>query len=180
MLLFIAANCRAQYSFSGQINPDEWQNAVYLSVVEDYRKMSGVYSEQIIAKTIADSTGYFEFKGDMLDADNRIYRIHVDKCSDIQQDFNHFNGHCSDSEELLFVANNSDVLKLPVTFGNQVFCSIDSSNPKANVFVKIDSLKNDMRFAYSEIRSEANRKLNNKKWFKNLQNFGKSLNEPLA
>ncbi len=182
LLVFLAfsAVCQAQYSFSGYINPDEWQNSVYLSIVEDYRKMSGVYAEQIIAKTTADDTGFFEFKGDMLDVENRIYRIHIDKCSDVQQDANHFNGHCNDSEELLFIAKNSDTLKLPFSFGNQVFCNIESSNPKANAFVKIDSLKNDMRFAYGEFRSEANRKLNNKKWFKTLQYFGEALNEPIA
>ncbi|WP_296312194.1 response regulator transcription factor [Winogradskyella sp. UBA3174] len=180
VLLAFSAVCQAQYSFSGYIDPDEWQNTVYLSVVEDYRKMSGVYSEQIIAKTSADETGFFEFKGNMLDTENRIYRIHVDKCSEVQQDLNHFNGHCSDSEELLFIATNTDTLKLPFSFGNQVFCTIESNNPKANAFVKIDSLKNDMRFAYGEFRSEANRKLNNKKWFKTLQYFGEALKEPIA
>ena len=180
VLLLTSFFCEAQYSFSGFTNPDEWQNTVYLSIVEDYRKMSGVYSEQIIAKTTADETGYFEFKGNMLDAENRIYRIHVDKCTETQQDINHFNGHCSDSEELLFIAKNTDTLKLPFSFGNQVFCKIESSNPKANAFLKIDSLKNDMRFAYGEVRSEANRKLNNKKWFKALQAYGEALNEPIA
>ncbi|WP_400081210.1 response regulator transcription factor [Winogradskyella sp. R77965] len=180
VFLLISAVCHSQYSFSGYINPDEWQNSVYLSIVEDYRKMSGVYAEQIIAKTTADETGFFEFKGNMLDNENRIYRIHVDKCSDVQQDFNHFNGHCSDSEELLFIAKNTDTLNLPFSFGNQVFCAIESNNPKANAFVKIDSLKHDMRFAYGEFRSEANRKLNNKKWFKTLQYFGEALNEPIA
>ncbi len=182
LLIFLAVSavCRAQYSFSGYINPDEQQNSVYLSIVEDYRKMSGVYAEQIITKTTADETGFFEFKGNMLDTENRIYRIHIDKCSDLQQDVNHFNGHCSDSEELLFIAKNTDTLKLPFSFGNQVFCAIESNNPKANAFVKIDSLKNDMRFAYGEFRSEANRKLNNKKWFRTLQYFGEALNEPIA
>ena len=180
VFLALSSICTAQYSFSGYTNPDEWDRSVYLSIVEDYRKMEGVYSEQIIAKTKSDSTGYFEFKGNMLDAENRIYRIHVDKCSDIQQDVNHFNGHCSDSEALLFIAKNSDTLKLPFSFGNQVFCLVESNNPKANAFVKVDSLKNDMRFAYGEFRSEANRKLNNKKWFKTLQYFGEALNEPIA
>jgi DNA-binding CsgD family transcriptional regulator len=182
LLIFLGISlvCRAQYSFSGYINTDEWQNSVYLSVVEDYRKMSGVYVEQIIAKTRADETGFFEFKGNMLDTENRIYRIHIDKCSEMQQDVNHFNGHCSDSDELLFIANNQDTLKLPFSSSNEIFCTIESSNPKANAFVKIDSLKNDMRFAYGEFRSEANRKLNNKKWFKTLQYFGEALNEPIA
>ncbi len=61
-----------------------------------------------------------------------------------------------------------------------MFCNIKSSNPKTNAFVKIDSLREDMKFAYSEFRSEANRKLNDKKWFKTFQDFGKELNEPLA
>lgn len=172
--------CEAQYSFSGYTIPNEWQNTVYLSIVEDYRKMSGVYSEQIIAKTTANKMGFFEFKGNMLDAENRIYRIHIDKCPVNQAEINHFNGHCSDSEELLFIAKNTDTLKLPFSFGNQVFCKVESSNPKANAFLKIDSLKNEMRFAYTEVRTEANRKLNNKKWFKTLQDFGESLNEPIA
>jgi DNA-binding CsgD family transcriptional regulator len=170
----------AQYSFSGYINPDEWQNAVYLSVIEDYRKISGVYAEQIIAKTTADETGFFEFKGNMLDDANRIYRIHIDNCTENQQDTNHFNGHCSDSKEIIFISKNTDTLKLPFSFENQVFCDIESTNTKANAFVKIDSIKSDMRFAYGEFRSEANRKLNNKKWFNTLQYFGKSLNEPIA
>jgi len=180
LFLFVFTLCKAQYSFSGYIEPNEWQNTVYLSVVEDYRKISGVYAEQIIAKTSADTNGYFEFKGNMLETENRIYRIHIDKCSEATQDANHFNGHCSDSKEIIFIANNIDTLRLPFSFENQVFCDIDSTNDKATAFVRIDSLKADMRFAYGEFRSEANRKLNNKKWFKTLQDFGKSLNEPLA
>lgn len=180
LFLFGFSFSYAQYSFSGYIEPEEWQNAVYLSIVEDYRKISGVYSEQIIAKTSADSAGFFEFKGNMLNTNNRIYRIHVDNCSEATQDANHFNGHCSDSKAIIFIANNTDTLKLPFSFENQVFCDIESTNAKANAFVRIDSLKADMRFAYGEFRSEANRKLNNKKWFKTLQNFGQSLEEPLA
>ncbi|SDS68194.1 response regulator transcription factor [Winogradskyella sediminis] len=180
VLLIITSVCKAQYSFSGYTNPEEWDKSVYLSIVEDYRKMNGVYVEQIIAKTTADDSGFFEFDGNMLDNENRIYRIHVDKCSVNQQSINHFNGHCNDSEALLFIAKNTDTLKLPFSFGNQVFCKVKSNNPKANAFLKIDSLKNEMRFAYSEFRSEANRKLNNKKWFHTLQNFGATLNEPIA
>lgn len=172
--------CEAQYSFSGYINPEEWDNTVYLSIVDDYRKLSGVYTEQIIAKTKADESGFFEFKGNMLDSQNRIYRIHIDKCTESEQDLNHFNGHCGDSEQLLFIAKNTDTLKLPFSFGNQVFCKIESNNPKANAFLRIDSLKNDMRYAYSEVRTEANRKLNNKKWFKLLQDYGEVYNEPIA
>ena len=170
----------AQFSFSGQIDPETWQNTVYLSIVEDYRKLNGVYTEQIIAKTTADPKGYFEFKGDYLNSKNRMYRIHIDNCNIFQQDVNHFNGHCDDSKDLLFIANNSDTIKLPYSFDKQIFCNIDATNPSTNALMRIDSLKADMRFAYGELRTEAHRKLNNEKWFKTLQDFGENLEEPLA
>ncbi|HLT53612.1 MAG TPA: LuxR C-terminal-related transcriptional regulator [Flavobacteriaceae bacterium] len=170
----------AQYSFKGYINTETWHENVYLSVVEDYRKMSGVFFEQIISQTTADSTGYFEFSGNQLELENRIYRIHVDNCSGVEQDLNHFNGHCNDSKEVVFIAKNTDTIQFPFSFDSQMFCLVESRNEKAMSFIKIDSLKEDMRYAFGEFRSEANRKLNNKKWFKKLQDYGKQLNEPLA
>jgi DNA-binding CsgD family transcriptional regulator len=68
----------------------------------------------------------------------------------------------------------------PFSFDKQMFCDINSTNEKSSVFVKVDSLREEMRFAFSQYRSEANRKLNNKKWFKTFQDFGKNLNEPIA
>jgi DNA-binding CsgD family transcriptional regulator len=179
-LLLIPLFCSGQYQFSGFTNPQETESTVYLSIVEDYRKLSGVYSEQIVAKTETDTKGYFEFNGDLIEDDNKIYRIHIDTCSEDQKDFNHFNGHCSNSEAFLFIASNNDTLQLPLTYDNEVFCEVESTNPKASAFLKIDSLKNEMRFAYAEVRSEVNRRLNNKKWFKTLQDFGKTLEEPIA
>tara|TARA_R110000787_G_scaffold201935_1_gene312732 strand:- start:17637 stop:18233 length:597 start_codon:yes stop_codon:yes gene_type:complete len=37
-----------------------------------------------------------------------------------------------------------------------------------------------MRFAFGTFRSEANRKINSKKWFTSLQDYGEFLDEPLA
>ncbi len=180
IVIFCTYYTNAQHLFSGYVDGERWQEDVYLSVIEDYRKISGVYSEQIIKKVQADANGYFEFSGNNLNTDHRIYRIHVDNCADVEQDLNHFEGHCSDSKEILFIAKNTDTIVFPFSFENQMFCTIKSSNIKASAFVKIDSLKEDMRFAYGEFRSEANRKLNNKKWFKTLKDFGENLNEPLA
>ena len=157
-ICFSSVVSHAQFSFSGYIDSEEWQNGVYLSIIEDYRKLSGVYTEQIIAKTSANEDGFFEFNGNMLDEENRIYRIHIDKCADFNNDLNHFNGYCNDSEEVKFIANNKDSIQLPFSFENQSFCAIESSNPKAAAFIKIDSLKQDMKFAYGEVRTEANRK----------------------
>lgn len=178
--LFFSLSVKAQYSFSGHVDNTIWQNNVYLSLIEDYRKLSGVFSEQIISMHKLDSLGYFQFSGNQLDLENRIYRIHVDNCNDVEQSQNHFEGQCEDSKEVLFIANNNDTIEFPFTFDNQMFCRVLSNYEKANAFIRIDSIKEEMKYAYAEYRSEASRKLNNKKWFKTLQDFGTSLNEPLA
>ncbi|GAA3579636.1 helix-turn-helix transcriptional regulator [Snuella lapsa] len=169
---------RAQYSFSGHVDNNQWHNNVYLSIIEDYRRVSGIYFEQIIAKVKTDSLGSFEFTGDQLDTKNRIYRIHVDNC--FEEDRNHFDGHCDNSKAVIFIAKNNDSIDFPFSFNKQMFCDIKSTNEKSTAFIKIDSLKEEMKFAFSEFRSEANRKLNNKKWFKTLQEYGEQLNEPIA
>lgn len=178
MLLFICIG-NAQYVFTGSIEDDTGNGAAYLSIVDDYRKISGVHAEQIISKTnIIDNT--FEFKGNNLDLKNRIYRIHVDNCNENEQSGNHFNGHCDNSQEIIFIANNKDTIDLPISRNEQMFCSIRSTNKKSNAFFQIDSLKELMSYDYGNFRSEANRKLNNKKWFSTFQQFGEELKEPLA
>lgn len=178
--IMVSLSAKAQYKFSGHIDTNKWHDNVYLSIIEDYRKISGVYSEQIIARAKTDSLGYFEFTGNQLENVNRIYRLHVDNCFDDDQNTNHFDGHCDDSEEVIFIAKNKDTIVFPFSFDKQMFCDIRSTNEKSMVFVKIDSLRDDMRYAFAEYRSEANRKLNNKKWFETLQDYGKSLDEPIA
>ncbi|MBT8272424.1 MAG: winged helix-turn-helix transcriptional regulator [Bacteroidia bacterium] len=178
--LFLVAKSYSQYAFSGQVDTNKWQNTVYLSLIEDYRQLSGMYAEQIIAKTTSDSLGYFQFSGDQLDDEHRIYRLHVDNCAEDSRDLNHFTGDCPDSREVLFIAKNTDSIQFPLSFNKEMFCDIRSSNEKALALIRVDSLKEEMGFAFSEIRSTANKKLNTKKWFETLQAFGTNLNEPLA
>jgi DNA-binding CsgD family transcriptional regulator len=171
--------CKAQYQFSGNVENDSLYSTAYLSIIEDYRKISGVHEEQIIGK-VKISSDFFEFKGDNLDIKNKIYRIHIDNCNDYELDTNHFNGKCDASREIIFIANNRDTISFPISLENQMFCAIESSNKQSNVFFQIDSLKEQMRYDYGNYRSEANRKLNNKKWFTKLQQFGEQQGEPLA
>ena len=180
ILLLGSFSVKAQYRFSGHVDNTKWHDNVYLSIIEDYRKINGIYSEQIISKAKTDSTGFFEFKGNQLENDNRIYRIHVDNCFDEEQNENHFNGACEDSKEVVFIAKNKDTIEFPFSFEKEMFCDIKSNNIKTTVFTKVDSLKEEMKFAFKDFRSDANRKLNNKKWFKTLQDYGSKLNEPIA
>jgi len=184
LFLFLVASCPywvvAQHQFSGHVDASFQEGQVYLSVVEDYRKISGVYPEQILQKTTPNSDSFFSFQTNNLPSENRIYRIHVDTCSEDDQNINHFTGHCESSKEILFVANNRDTLSLPLAFENEMFCTVVSTNEKTRTFLKIDSIKNEMRYNFGTYRSEANRKMNTEKWFNTLQDFGVELNEPLA
>jgi len=182
LLFFVLAThlCSAQYEFNGYANDALKEGKIYLSVIDDFRKISGVYPEQILTKTIPDSTGFFQFKENNLPLQNRIYRIHIDTCFEEEQNMNHFSGQCLNSKEIIFIANNTSKLSFPFSFDKEMFCKIESNNEKAMLFLKIDSLKNDMRYAFSTFRSEANRKVNSKKWFTTFQNYGEQLDEPLA
>ncbi|MEY8847803.1 LuxR C-terminal-related transcriptional regulator [Psychroserpens sp. XS_ASV72] len=170
----------AQHVFDGFIDNDRWHNDVYLSIIEDYRTIDGINDEQIITKVSADSSGYFRFEGDQLESQQKIYKLHVDNCNSYNQSSNHFDGHCEDSRAILFIAKNKDTISFPLSFEAQMFCDIESNNPKTSAFIRIDSIKEQMKLSYAEFRSKANRKLNNKKWFKTLQQFGEQLDEPLA
>ncbi len=152
---------------------------VYLSVIEDYRKMSRTSLEQIIRKTETDSTGFFEFKGDNLLSESRIYKIHIDECSETM-DSSHFFGDCKNAKNVFFIANVNDTVFFPTTFNDEIFCDISSTNPNSILLLNIDMLKEEMIYDFAEFRSEANKNLNSKKWFKKFQEYGRSLNEPLA
>lgn len=179
-LLFGSSTLTAQYYFEGVVDSTTAEAKVYLSIVDNYRKMSGVYTEQILQRATPDGAGKFSFYGNNLSSENRMYRIHVDTCPDTEQGYAHFNGHCSNSEEILFIANNKDTIQLPFSFDSQLFCKIIASNEKADALLRVDSLVNDMRYDFATYRSQANKQLNLDTWFKRLQTFGEDLNEPLA
>ncbi|MEP0262644.1 helix-turn-helix transcriptional regulator [Dokdonia sp.] len=172
--------CFSQYEFSGNIDLQNWEGEIYLSIVQDYRKISGIYPEQIINKTSPDEFGYFKFSGNNLSLKNNIYRIHIDSCPEEVKGIAHFTGRCLNSKEVLFIANNTDTIALPITFDQEIFCTVSSNNEKSSAFIKIDSLKEVMSFDFGSYRSQANWDLNAKKWFKKFKEYGQQLDEPLA
>jgi DNA-binding CsgD family transcriptional regulator len=180
LFLLLSQFLMAQFQFSGRVTESLLEGDIYLSLVEDYRKISGVHEEQILMKTAGDSSGYFQFSGDHLPLENRIYRIHVDTCPETEQAVNHFAGHCKNSREVTFIAHNKDTLHFPFSFDDEMFCSLIAKNKKSKALLQIDSLKNDMIFAIASNSGEAGKNLNVQKWFQTLQTFGVQLQEPLA
>jgi len=179
-LILFCVQAHSQYKIEGQLAEFVIGNTVYLSIVEDFRKLSRVYPEQIFKKTQTDSLGYFLFEGNNISETNGIYRIHIDDCPEGENNVGHFFKKCESSKSVLFIANNRDSIFFERTFANEMFCDIRSTNPKSDAFLQINAKKEAMIFDFSEFRSEANRKLNTKKWFSRLQQFGTSFNEPLV
>ncbi|MHA7058633.1 response regulator transcription factor [Aquimarina sp. M1] len=170
----------SQYQFSGYVDPSNKDNNVYLSLIEDYRQMSGIYPEQIIQKVQPDSTGYFVFTDNNLPSQNSLYRIHTENCSETGEESIHFNGICLNSKEIIFIAKNSDTIYLPFTQEHEVFCEVVSTNERSSAFLQVDSIIENMRYAFNSYRSKTNRKVNTKKWFQTLQEYGINQQEPLT
>jgi len=168
-----------QFQFSGDVSIENAGNSIYLSVVEDYRKSSRVYLDQIVQKSEVDSLGHFNFEGNNLNPSNRMYRIHLDGCSD-NEGANHFLGQCNNSNSVLFIANNKDTLQFPTSFEDEALCTIQSTNPSSGLLLEIENLKNQMAYDFVDFPSDANKKLNLQKWFSTLHDFGKETQEPLA
>lgn len=179
VFLLCSSALMGQYRFSGEVSPENAGNNIYLSLVEDYRKSSRVYLDQIVKKEVVDSLGHFSFEGDNLSAENRMYRIHLDGCSG-EEAGNHFLGQCNNSKSVLFIANNLDTIAFPTSFEDQSLCTISSTNPNSGLLLEIASLKEQMAYDFMDYPSEANKKLNLEKWFSTLHEVGKNTGEPLA
>lgn len=169
----------AQYEFTGYVDKANWPEEVYLSLIEDYRKLSGIYPEQIIQKTTPDSLGYFIFKGDHLPEGNHIYKIQTHNCYDETKGNVHFNGFCSKSKEILFIASHTDTISLPFSFDQEMFCKVLSTNQRSDAFIQIDSIISEMWYDFGNYRSKTSLKINSAKWLKKLQKFTSQQNEPL-
>ncbi len=168
----------AQFLFKGQVSEDLYNKPVYLSLVEDYRKMSRVYLDQIIQKTLADSLGNFSFSGDQLPHKNRIYRIHADSCDENTANQNQFLRACSATQSFLFIANNRDTISVPLDNYDQAFCEIISTNPVSSSILEIEAMKEEMILDLIESESETAQTLNLDRWFMKFQEFGKNTGEP--
>ena len=179
ILFFNGVALFGQYSFSGEVSNANAGKAIYLSLVEDYRKSSRIYLDQIIRKTFADSLGFFQFDGDNLLEGNRVYRIHLDGCEkDIEA--GHFLGECDHAKSVLFIANNNDTVQFPTSFEDQSLCTINSTNPKSSLLLDVEGLKEEMIFDFTDFPSETSKKLNLEKWFTTLHDFGEASKEPLV
>ncbi len=170
----------AQYLFTGEVAESNENLSVYLSLVENYRKSSRVYANQIIKETKTDADGRFKFEGDNLISENRIYRIDIDGCAETESGGHHFLGNCNYTRSILFIAKKADTISFPLLQNNQALCEIASTNENSGLLLGIDALKEEMILDFMEYGSTTNESLNFQKWFRTFQEFGEKNQEPLA
>ena len=168
-----------QFLFEGQVNASDWNGQAYLSEISDYRKLQGVFNEQLIQRVDIDSTGVFKFEGDDLPAGNRMYRIHVDRCASFEQEVNHFTGNCEHSKAMIIIANNRDTISLPQSFDEEIFCQAVSTNEATLALLKVDSLMDVMKYDFVGLRSETAIDNLLDEWFERLHKYTES-QDPLV
>lgn len=171
---------QAQFKFSGEVN-DEFINAnVYLTEIDDYNKSALFLTDNILQTSIIDSLGYYSFSGDFLSNKNKFYKIYVDNCNEDITDYNHLFNTCDDSNSIIFIANNSDEIYFPLNSMEQMFCSLEFSRIQNISIFKIDSLKETLLSNIQYSKSEKQRSIIFNNYFKDLQEFSKTFNEPLV
>jgi DNA-binding CsgD family transcriptional regulator len=149
-------------------------------MIENYRKSSRVYADQILMETQADDKGYFIFEGDNLSEQNNMYRIHTDDCNDNAARGSHFFRDCSSSRSVLFIAKKGDTILFPLLQNKQAFCDIASNNAASGLLLAIDGLKEEMVLDFIGHNSDASVSLNLKKWFQRLQEYSEGVHEPIV
>lgn len=180
LFVFCFTKQYAQFQFTGNVNDDFKNATVYLSIVSDCNKKNLFFTEHILQESKIDSLGTFTFKGDFIDASNRIYKIHIDNCNDSISDYKHLLNHCEDSREILFIANKTDRIHFPLNTLSQVFCAMEQGKPYNSAISKIESLQENLLANLQHSKNDLQRKNIYKSHFLELQKFSKTFNEPLA
>ncbi|MEE9349980.1 MAG: LuxR C-terminal-related transcriptional regulator [Flavobacteriaceae bacterium] len=170
----------AQFQFSGVVNDDFKNATVYLSIVNDCNKKNLFFTEHILLESQINSTKEFEFKGDLLANENRIYKIHIDNCNNNISDYKHLLNHCEDSKEIIFIANNTDTIHFPLNNISQMFCDMEYKNIRNSALFEIDTMQEELLSKLQYSKSDLQRKNMYRNHFKALQKFSKTFNEPLA
>ena len=109
-LLFILFTIQgfSQYSISGYLDAPEPNKKVYLSILK-FNELNTIYKEQILTTTVTDSTGYFNFEGQLLSDKHALYRIHSQTNEEFQGTQMIYNEKLKNYHNFIF--SNKDTIK---------------------------------------------------------------------
>ncbi len=174
------ASLQAQFQFSIEVSDEFNNSSAFLTTIDDYKKSNSFLTEKIIQETKIDSLGNFVFSGDFLPSENKFYRIYIDKCNEDITDFNHLLHHCEESNAIIFIANNKDSIHFPLNNFEQMFCSLEFTRQQNSAIYQIDSIQEALLVNLQESKSDEQRKIIYNNYFKKLQGFSQTFEEPLA
>lgn len=180
LVLYSLLPLQAQFKFSGDVSEGFINATVYLTEVEDYKKSAVFLTDNILQSAIIDSLGHYSFSGNFLSNTNKFYKIYIDNCNEDIADYNHLINKCDDSNSIIFIANNTDQIYFPLNSMEQMFCSLEFSRTQNTAIFKIDSLQETLLSNLQFLKSEKQRNIIFKNYFKELQEFSKTFEEPLV
>ncbi|GAA3738766.1 hypothetical protein GCM10022422_22790 [Flavobacterium ginsengisoli] len=145
----IIPNCYGQYSICGHIETTQKNKTVYLSLLK-YDEETLITESQILFSTQTDSTGYFEFKGQLLSKKDKLYRIHsnIDDIKGLQLVSN------SDKNNYYnFIFSNTDTIYFSKS-GNRWFSHSQNSNNTDRLWRNLKQFEEKLTQGYSEIKNK--------------------------
>ena len=180
IFLFVTISLQAQFKFTGAVSEEFFGTNSYLICIEDYRKSHVFQTEDILQESSIDSLGYFQFTGDFLSPENRLYKIYVDTCEANISNASHLLKQCEFSTEIIFIANNTDTIHFPLNGLSQMFCDVVFSRGQNNSIQKIDSIQEQLLGPLHEVKNDTQRNIVFQNYFYKIQEFGRSFKEPLV
>jgi len=128
---------------------DTWEPIIFLSHIPTFDDMYVMSNEMIIAKTVIDSLGFFQFKIDFLPTEDNLYRLHIVKKGDTPatliiggKDENHF----------FIIANRSSQINISNKLTSPPFRELSFNNSKENYSL---NKVNQMIFIADSIAAES-------------------------
>lgn len=171
----------ARFSFKGVVNQSYYGGRAYLSLVKDCNKTDLFITEDILQDCEISQSGEFLFQGDFLEDDNQIYKIHIDHCNQPINSYKHLLNHCEFSSEVVFIANNNDNIYFPVNPLSQILCDIEeSTNANSSAIIKLQEYEEALLTKLEFSKSDFQRQTIYTSYFKNLQKYSLTFNEPLV
>ncbi|MDP5199848.1 response regulator transcription factor [Flavobacterium sp. DG2-3] len=141
--------CYGQYKISGYIEAEQQNKTVYLSLLK-YDEETMITENQILFSTQTDSSGYFEFKGQLLSEKDKLYRIHSNinsgKGLQLIQDNEKSNYHN-------FIFSNRDTIYFSKS-GSNWFSQSKNSNLTDKKWEKLKSFEGQLEKSNSQIKNK--------------------------
>lgn len=159
--LLLLPACYGQYFISGHIDTKQGNKTVYLSLLQ-YDEETLITESQVLFTTQADSTGYFEFKGQLLSEKDKLYRIHsnIDDSKGLQlvssSDKNNYHN---------FIFSNTDTIYFSKS-GTHWFSHSQNTNKADKEWNTLKQFEAKLMPGYSEVK-------NKEAWQQAINDFSK-------